>query len=198
MTGPRTNIASRCNLLIYKAMAAAQSSSIARWAPLPLRLITGYGFAAHGFAKLLRGAGDFAALLHALGMPMPALFAWLTIMTEIVGGVLMLLGALVPLISIPMVIVLIVAIVTVHWPYGFSSIKLQAITPHGAHFGEPGYETDLLYLACIVALVLGGAGPFALDRWLMRRFESAGANLSWTGASEVPMSDVTRRQQTET
>jgi putative oxidoreductase len=104
---------------------------------------------------------------------MPALFSWITIVTEIAGGILMLLGALVPLISIPMAIVLIVAIITVHWPYGFSSIKLQAITPHGAHFGEPGYETDLLYLACIIALVLGGAGPYAIDNWLRRSIAAA-------------------------
>jgi uncharacterized membrane protein YphA (DoxX/SURF4 family) len=31
------------------------SFSVGRWAPLPLRLIVGYGFAEHGFAKLLRG-----------------------------------------------------------------------------------------------------------------------------------------------
>jgi putative oxidoreductase len=149
------------------------SSPLARWAPIPLRLITGYGFAEHGFAKLLRGAGDFTGLLHALHLPMPALFAWLTIVTEIAGGLLILLGALVPLISIPMAVVLLVAIVSVHWQYGFSSIKLQAITPQGAHFGEPGYETDLLYLACIAALVLGGPGPFAVDNWLKRRIEAA-------------------------
>jgi len=159
---------SRGNELICAMFAITQSAPIARWAPIPLRLIVGYGFAEHGFAKLLRGSDNFTALLHALGLPMPALFAWVTIVTEIAGGILMLLGALVPLISIPMAIVLLVAIVTVHWSYGFSSIKLQAITPHGAHFGEPGYETDLLYLACIVALVLGGAGPFAVDNWLRR------------------------------
>jgi putative oxidoreductase len=159
----------RGNELICAVFAITQSSAIARWAPIPLRLIVGYGFAQHGFAKLLRGSDNFTGLLHALGLPMPALFAWITIVTEIAGGILMLLGALVPLISIPMAIVLIVAIVTVHWPYGFSSIKLQAITPHGAHFGEPGYETDLLYLACIVALVLGGAGPLAIDNWLRGR-----------------------------
>jgi hypothetical protein len=39
-----------------------------------------------------------------------------------------------------------------------------------AHFGQPGYETDLLYLAALVAMVLGGSGPFALNRLLMRRF----------------------------
>jgi putative oxidoreductase len=145
------------------------SSPIARWAPLPLRLIVGYGFAEHGFAKLLRGPDDFAGLLHAMGIAMPHVLAWITILTEILGGILVLAGALVPLVSIPMAIVLLVAIFTVHLPYGFSSIKLQEITPNGARFGQPGYETDLLYLACLVALVLGGSGPLAVDGWLLRK-----------------------------
>ncbi|MCS3474177.1 DoxX family protein [Bradyrhizobium elkanii] len=149
------------------------SSSVGRWAPLPLRLIVGYGFAAHGFAKLLRGADNFTGILHAMGLPVPHVFAWITIVTEIVGGFCVLLGALVPIVSIPMAIVLLVAIFTVHLPYGFSSIKLQAITPTGAHFGQPGYETDLLYLAGLVALVIGGSGPFAVDNWLHRRLAAA-------------------------
>jgi putative oxidoreductase len=82
---------------------------------------------------------------------------------------LVIVGALVPLVSIPMAIVLLVAIFTVHLPYGFSSIKLQEITPNGARFGQPGYEIDLLYLACLVALVVGGSGPLAVDGWLLRR-----------------------------
>ena len=146
--------------------------SIARWAPLPLRLIVGYGFAAHGFAKLLRGPDNFTGLLQAMGMPEPYLLAWITILTEIVGGFLVIFGAFVPLVSIPMAIVLLVAIFTVHLQYGFSSIKLQEITPNGAHFGQPGYETDLLYLACIIALVIGGSGPLSVDGWLRRRLRS--------------------------
>jgi putative oxidoreductase len=73
-----------------------------------------------------------------------------------------------------MVIVLLVAIFTVHLPNGFSSIKLQSITETGAHFGQPGYETDLLYLACLLALVLGGSGPFAVDNWLFRWLDAVG------------------------
>jgi putative oxidoreductase len=149
------------------------SCPAARWAPLPLRLIVGYGFAEHGFAKWLRGADNFADLLHTMGLPLPHVLAWLTIATEIVGGLCIALGALVPLVSIPMAIVLLVAIFTVHLPYGFPSIKLQAITPTGAHFGEPGYETDLLYLACLLALVFGGCGPFAVDNWLLRKIDAA-------------------------
>ncbi|WP_233382786.1 DoxX family protein [Methylobacterium sp. C25] len=84
----------------------------------------------------------------------------MTILVEIVGGLAILASALVPLASLPMAVALAVAIVTVHLPYGFSSIKLQAVTANGASFGQPGYETDLLYLAGLATLVLGGAGLF--------------------------------------
>jgi putative oxidoreductase len=70
---------------------------------------------------------------------------------------------------LPMAVVLMVAIVTVHPPNGFSSIKLQSVTVAGAHFGQPGYETDLLYLAGLAALLLGGSGPLALDRIFTQR-----------------------------
>jgi putative oxidoreductase len=146
-------------------------SPIARWAPIPLRLIVGYGFMEHGFAKLARGPEAFPAILHALGVPAPHLMGWLTILVEIVGGLAVLLGALVPLASIPMAAVLLVAVITVHLSHGFSSIKLQAVTAAGAQFGPPGFETDLLYLACLAALVLGGSGPLAIDGFLAKRRE---------------------------
>jgi putative oxidoreductase len=85
------------------------------------------------------------------------------------GGLAILLGAFVALVSLPMAAVLIVAIFTVHLPYGFSSIKLIAVTAAGAKFGPPGYECDLLYLGCLAALVLGGSGPFSVDGLFRRR-----------------------------
>lgn len=134
------------------------------WYAPPLRLIVGFGFMAHGYAKLARGPDHFAAILHALGMPMPTLLAWATIMVELLGGFMVLAGIFIPLASVPMIVVLLVAIVTVHLPNGFSSIKLLSVDAMGAHFGQPGYETDLLYLAGLVALVLGGPGPLTLLR----------------------------------
>jgi putative oxidoreductase len=62
---------------------------------------------------------------------------------------------------------------TVHLPYGFSSIKLEAVTAAGAKFGPPGYEISLLYLACLAALVLGGPGPLAVGG-LMRKQRKGG------------------------
>ena len=146
-------------------------SPIARWAPVPLRLIVGYGFMEHGFAKLARGPDAFPAILQALGVPAPHFMAWLTILVELFGGLAVLSGALVLLASIPMVAVLLVAMITVHLQYGFSSIKLQAVTTAEAQFGPPGFETDLLYLACLAALVLGGSGPLAIDGLLAKRGE---------------------------
>jgi putative oxidoreductase len=156
-------------------------SPIARWAPVPLRLIVGYGFMEHGFAKLARGLDAFPAILQALGVPAPHLMGWLTILVEILGGLAVLLGALVPLASIPMAAVLLVAMVTVHLPYGFSSIKLLAVTAAGAQFGH-GFETDLLYLACLTALVLGGSGPLAIDGVLAKRREITRPSMQTGGA----------------
>jgi putative oxidoreductase len=144
---------------------------IARWAALPLRLIVGFGFMQHGFAKLAKGPDAFTAILHALHVPQPYLMAWLTIVTELLGGLAVLLGAFVPLASLPMAAVLLVAIFTVHLTYGFSSIRLMAVTTAGAQFGPVGYETNLLYLACLAALVLGGPGPLALDNLIKKRTE---------------------------
>jgi putative oxidoreductase len=149
--------------------ALLNQDSFARWAPIPLRLIVGYGFMQHGFAKLSKGPEAFAAILHAIGVPAPHLMAWLTILVEVLGGLAVLLGALVPLASLPMAAVLLVAIFTVHLPYGFSSIKLISVTSGHAQLGPPGYETNLLYLACLAALVLGGSGPLAIDGYLKRK-----------------------------
>jgi putative oxidoreductase len=146
-----------------------KNASLASWAPLPLRLIVGYGFMEHGFAKIMRGPDGFAVILHALGVPAPQLMAWLTILVEIFGGLAIVLGAFVTLASLPMAVVLLVAMFTVHLPYGFSSIKLLAVNAAGAQFGPPGYECDLLYLAGLAALVLGGSGPWSVDTLRRKR-----------------------------
>ena len=153
------------------SFAFLRQSSVARWAPIPLRLIVGYGFMEHGFAKLSKGPGAFTAILHTMGVPAPHLMAWLTILTELIGGLAVLLGAFVPLVSLPMAAVLFVAMLTVHLPYGFSSIKLLSVTSGRAQFGPPGYELDLLYLACLAALVIGSSGPMAIDNYLRKKWK---------------------------
>jgi uncharacterized membrane protein YphA (DoxX/SURF4 family) len=99
-------------------------SAISHWAPVPLRLIVGYGFVSHpircgaGTPSACRIAGNASRPLASLAKPCS-----MTILVEILGGLAVLLGALVPLTSIPMATVLLVAVFTVHLPYGFSSIR---------------------------------------------------------------------------
>jgi putative oxidoreductase len=143
--------------------------ALSRWAPIPLRLIVGYGFIAHGYAKLSRGPETFGVILHTIGIPLPYLMAWLTSLVELIGGTAILIGAFVPLVGLPMMVVLLTALVTIHLPYGFFSVKLVEVTATGTKFGTVGYEIVLLYLASLTALVFGGAGPFSVDQWRSRR-----------------------------
>jgi putative oxidoreductase len=88
------------------------------------------------------------------------------------------------IVSVPMTAVLLVAMFKVHLQYGFSSIKLLAVTATGAMFGPLGYEVILLYIACLAALVIGGSGPFAIDGLVRERFEAR------TSTTRIPAAGV--------
>lgn len=135
-------------------MSVSARASYGRWALLPLRLAVGFGFADHGWAKLSRGPASFAAVLAALHVPLPLLSAWATTLLELLGGLSVMAGAFVIPLSLPLAAVMLTAMFTVHLPYGFSAIKLKAVTASGAEFGPPGYELNVLYIASLAALAL--------------------------------------------
>jgi putative oxidoreductase len=139
------------------------------WAPLPLRLVIGYGFLAHGWAKLGRGPAGFGKLLDQIGAPLPELTAWVSTLIEIAGGLAILAGAFVAVVSVPLIVLMLVAMFTVHLRYGFSAINTIGLTADGPQFGPPGYEVNLLYIAGLLALILAGAGPWSIDGWLSAR-----------------------------
>ena len=140
-----------------------------QWAPLPLRLVIGYGFMAHGLAKLSRGPAGFAKLLEQVGAPLPEATAWVSTLIEVLGGLAILAGAFVAAVSVPLIVMMLVAMFTVHLRYGFSAVNTIGLTADGPQFGPPGYEVNLLYIAGLVALILGGAGTLSIDRLLARR-----------------------------
>jgi putative oxidoreductase len=131
-------------------------------------LLLGFGFIAHGYAKLARGPEHFGTILDAIGVPFSHFTAWLTTLTEIVGGVAVAAGFAVELVTVPLAIVMVTAMVTVHWPNGFSTIKLQGVGPAGARFGSPGYELNLVYIVGLVALALSPPTRLSIDRWRAR------------------------------
>ena len=75
---PMNNELARCSQLIPSVRET--------WYAIPLRLIVGYGFMEHGYAKLARGPDNFAGILHALGMPAPMLLSWTTVIVEFLDG----------------------------------------------------------------------------------------------------------------
>jgi putative oxidoreductase len=147
------------------------------WTLLPLRLMVGFGFAAHGYAKLSRGPEAFATILTSLGVPLPHLMAWVTSLLELGGGVSVMAGAFVAWLSLPLAIVMLTAMFTVHFQYGFSSIRLLGVSTAGAEFGPVGYELNLLYVAGLLSLALAGSGQFSVDQWLQRRRHGSGPAL---------------------
>lgn len=140
-----------------------------RWALVGLRVLVGFGFAAHGYAKLEHGVDQFAHVLSALGTPTPSTLAWLTVGFELLGGVALLVGAFVPVLCPPLAAIMLTAMFAVHLPYGFSSVKLRAVTGAGAQFGPVGYELNLMYLMALLVLGVSRPTPLSLDAWRARR-----------------------------
>lgn len=138
------------------------------WALFPLRLVVGYGFLAHGLAKLTRGPAGFAKLLDQIGVPLPLFSAWMVTLVEIVGGVAIIMGAFVAIASLPLIASMLVAMFTVQLRFGFSSVNTVGLTPDGPLFGPPGYEINLLYIGALVALAIMGPGAWSVDRWRRR------------------------------
>ena len=139
-----------------------------QWVPLSLRLVIGFGFMAHGWAKLSRGPSGFAKLRTQIGAPLPEPTAWVSTFVELLGGLAIFVGAFVQIVSVPLIVMMLVAMFTVHLKYGFSSINTIGLTDSGPKFGPPGYEVNLLYIAGLLSLILGGAGAFSIDRLLSR------------------------------
>jgi putative oxidoreductase len=140
-----------------------------QWALFLLRMVNGFGFMAHGWAKWSRGPEKFGALLQVIGVPLPEITAWLVTLVELLGGMAILAGLSVTLVSVPLAVTMLVAMFAVHLQYGFSSVKTIGLSKTGPHFGPPGYEINLLYIAGLLALAMSRPVPLSVDRWLEHR-----------------------------
>ena len=134
-----------------------------RWVPIPIRMILGVGFIVHGWAKWNRGPAVFAELLAHAHVPLPLASAWLVTSLEIFGGLALLMGAFVTIVSVPLILSMLGAMFTVNIKYGFSAVNTIGLTPEGPQLGPPGYEINLLYIACLLVLILNGPGPLSID-----------------------------------
>lgn len=148
------------------------------WMLLPLRLVIGFGFIAHGWAKLSRGPAGFARVLEQIGAPAPAITAWVATFVEILGGLAILSGAFVTYVAIPLIVMMAVAMFTIHARYGFSAINTIGLTASGPKFGPPGYEVNLLYIAGLITLIVKSPAD-ALRAPLLRDIRSDERRTEW-------------------
>jgi putative oxidoreductase len=118
-------------------------NAFVQWAPVPLRVVMGIGFIVHGWAKWSRGPAGFAKLLQQIGVPLPDFAAWAVTFLELTGGFALIIGAFVAIVSIPLIVSMFVAMITVNGRYGFSAINTISLNESGPVFGPPGYEINL-------------------------------------------------------
>ena len=134
-------------------------------ASLPVRIIFGFSFMFYGLPKLFdpQTHGFIAGMLTQIGVPAPDLMTYVVGSVESLGGLALLLGALVPLASAALIPVMLVALFTVHLPQGFSFMHIVGLGESGPQFGMPGYEVNLIYIAGLLTLMMVGAGPLSVD-----------------------------------
>lgn len=150
-------------------MTLDQQAALRSWAVVPLRVVVGIGFVVHGYAKLSRGPAGFAKLLDQIGVPLPLPTAWAVTGIELLGGLALIAGVGVLLVSLPLIASMLVAMIQVQARYGFSSVQTIGLTADGPVFGPPGYEINLLYIAALVLIAIVGPGPLSLKSWMATR-----------------------------
>jgi putative oxidoreductase len=122
---------------------------------LLIRLVLAYGFYKPAKMKW-QNINDIADWFGSLGIPAPALSAYLAAGTEAAGVVMLALGVGTRLISIPLIITMLVAIKTVHWSNGFDA-------------GDNGFEIPLYYIIMLLMLIIYGAGRWSIDSVLDKK-----------------------------
>ena len=147
-----------------------RNDGLQRWAIVPLRVMVGVGFVAHGYAKWHRGPAGFAKLLQQIHVPLPLPTAWAVTGLELFGGLALIAGLGVTLVSVPLIASMLVAMFQVQLRYGFSSVNTIGLTPAGPVFGPPGYEINLLYIISLTTIAILGPGPLSL-RMVRRRVD---------------------------
>ena len=123
---------------------------------LLIRLVVGSTLAAHGAQKLFGwfgggGPHGTATGFEKMGFRAPLALATLAGLSEVGGGTLLAAGLLTPVAAVALTVVMLIAIVTVHWAKGFWATA-------------GGYEYNLAIIAVAVGIAATGPGRISLDR----------------------------------
>ena len=78
-------------------------------------------------------------------------------------------GAFVVPLALPLSVIMLTAMLKIHFQYGFSSIRLKAVTASGAEFGPIGYELNVLYIVGLITIAMIGPARLSLDYWFRHK-----------------------------
>lgn len=122
---------------------------------LLFRLALAIGFYEPAMMKVknLAGVAEWFGSMH---YPVPGVSAFMAMVTEVTGIILLALGLGTRLIAMPMMFIMLVATFTVHISNGFTA-------------GDNGFEIPLYYFLMLFALVVYGAGKYSLDHLIGNR-----------------------------
>ena len=118
-----------------------------------LRVSVGTFIAYHGFQKF-PPPDQFVEMTTNFGFPQPHLFAWLSVITESIGGILLAVGFLTRFVSVALV-----------FNMGVAAFVALAAAKWFAQ-GVPSKEMPMMYLFPFLMFVFTGAGQFSLDGFL--------------------------------
>ncbi|MCH8171403.1 MAG: DoxX family protein [Bacteroidetes bacterium] len=143
------------------------------WAPMSIRIIIGIGFIYHGYIKLFTSWGHdiFLRMLIDIGIPGATTVSWVIGAVEFFGGIAILIGAFVSIVSIILILNMLVAMFSVNIAQGFNVMNITIIVEAGPKYGMPGYELNLLYIAALITLLITGAGMLSIDKYLKERLK---------------------------
>ena len=119
------------------------------------RLVVAYGFYEPSMKKW-QGIENVAGWFGSMGIPFPTLNAYMAATTETLGVVLLTFGLFTRLISIPLIVVMLVAIFLVHFQHGFSA-------------ATNGFEIPLYYMLFLMIFTSFGAGKISLDNLIFKK-----------------------------
>ena len=119
----------------------------------------GIAFLVHGWSKLSNGPGNFAGFIGGqLGVPLPGLMAWVVTIVELVGGNLLIVGALTRIAGILLVLNMLGGILFAFLLCG----------PPFIENGQISWEKEAVFAAAALCLVLAGPGAWAVDDVMTR------------------------------
>ena len=146
----------------YIPALAKIHQALGPYARLLLRLLVGGVFLAHGWGKLMAvvsgpGLGGLAAYIEPSGLPFPIVLAYLALITEMVGGICIILGLFTRLWAFMGAVMMFLIVLFVKDPSVFSA-------------RDGGIEYDLTLGVILTVLAIKGAGDYSLDAKMKKAF----------------------------